>query len=68
MCKLLTKNILIARAVNGIGTGILNAIVPVWATETAEHTSRGQFIAIEFTLNIFVSNILDCLFSFMAVS
>ncbi|KAI0476643.1 general substrate transporter [Xylaria cf. heliscus] len=42
-----------ARAVNGIGTGILNAVVPVWATETAEHTSRGQFIAIEFTLNIF---------------
>ncbi|KAI3398684.1 hypothetical protein diail_8723 [Diaporthe ilicicola] len=42
-----------ARSVNGIGTGILNAIVPVWATETAEHTSRGQFIAIEFTLNIF---------------
>jgi len=42
-----------ARAVNGIGTGVLNAIVPVWATETAEHTSRGQFIAIEFTLNIF---------------
>ncbi|KAI1827404.1 general substrate transporter [Xylaria intraflava] len=41
-----------ARAVNGIGTGILNAVVPVWATETAEHTSRGQFIAIEFTLNI----------------
>ena len=32
---------------------MLNAIVPVWATETAEHTSRGQFIAIEFTLNIF---------------
>lgn len=27
--------------------------MPVWATETAEHTSRGQFIAIEFTLNIF---------------
>lgn len=25
----------------------------MWATETAEHTSRGQFIAIEFTLNIF---------------
>ncbi|KMU74458.1 sugar transport protein 2 [Coccidioides immitis RMSCC 3703] len=42
-----------ARLVNGFGTGILNAIVPVWATETAEHTSRGQFIAIEFTLNIF---------------
>ncbi|KAI9813003.1 MAG: hypothetical protein M1832_006440 [Thelocarpon impressellum] len=44
---------IVARLVNGIGTGILNAIVPVWATETAEHTSRGQFIAIEFTLNIF---------------
>ncbi|KAF5023278.1 hypothetical protein F66182_4659 [Fusarium sp. NRRL 66182] len=42
-----------SRFVNGIGTGILNAIIPVWATETAEHTSRGQFIAIEFTLNIF---------------
>lgn len=42
-----------ARLVNGFGTGILNCIVPVYATETAEHTSRGQFIAIEFTLNIF---------------
>ncbi|KAK4494761.1 hypothetical protein PRZ48_014117 [Zasmidium cellare] len=42
-----------ARAVNGLGTGVLNAIVPVWATETAEATSRGQFIAVEFTLNIF---------------
>ncbi|KAK5627593.1 hypothetical protein RRF57_003308 [Xylaria bambusicola] len=42
-----------ARAVNGIGTGVLNAVVPVWATETAEYTSRGQFIAVEFTLNIF---------------
>ncbi|KAI9814800.1 MAG: hypothetical protein M1827_003066 [Pycnora praestabilis] len=42
-----------ARLVNGLGTGMLNAIIPVWATETAEHTSRGQFIAIEFTLNIF---------------
>lgn len=42
-----------ARVFNGIGTGILNAITPVWATETADHTSRGQFVAIEFTLNIF---------------
>lgn len=42
-----------ARLINGWGTGILNAIIPVWATETAEHKSRGQFIAIEFTLNIF---------------
>ncbi|GAB1197822.1 hypothetical protein APSETT444_007125 [Aspergillus pseudonomiae] len=45
--------IICARLINGVGTGVLNAIVPVWATETAEHTSRGQFIAIEFTLNIF---------------
>lgn len=53
-CSAMNPNWMIcARAVNGIGTGILNAIVPVWATETAEHTSRGQFIAIEFTLNIF---------------
>ncbi|KAK6949759.1 hypothetical protein Daesc_008080 [Daldinia eschscholtzii] len=53
-CSAMNHNWMIcARAVNGIGTGILNAIVPVWATETAEHTSRGQFIAIEFTLNIF---------------
>lgn len=44
---------IIARLINGFGTGILNAIVPVYATETAEHTSRGQFVAIEFTLNIF---------------
>ncbi|TKX22683.1 sugar transporter-like protein 19 [Elsinoe australis] len=42
-----------ARVFNGIGTGILNAITPVWATETASHTSRGAFVAIEFTLNIF---------------
>ncbi|KAJ5357307.1 hypothetical protein N7541_004465 [Penicillium brevicompactum] len=53
-CSAMNHNWMIcARMVNGIGTGILNAIVPVWATETAEHTSRGQFIAIEFTLNIF---------------
>ena len=42
-----------ARVLNGVGTGILNAITPVWATETAAHTSRGQFVAVEFTLNIF---------------
>ncbi|OAA42273.1 General substrate transporter [Metarhizium rileyi] len=42
-----------ARVLNGFGTGILNAITPVWATETAAHTSRGTFVAFEFTLNIF---------------
>ncbi|KAK7445732.1 hypothetical protein VKT23_014727 [Stygiomarasmius scandens] len=44
---------LCARVVNGIGTGFLNAIVPVWSAEVANHTSRGAFIALEFTLNIF---------------
>ena len=42
-----------ARIINGIGTGYLNAIVPVWSAEVATHTSRGAFIASEFTLNIF---------------
>ena len=32
---------------------MLNAITPVWATETASHTSRGAFVSMEFTLNIF---------------
>ncbi|PFH50092.1 hypothetical protein AMATHDRAFT_145891 [Amanita thiersii Skay4041] len=44
---------LCARIINGIGTGHLNAIVPVWSAEVATHTSRGSFIALEFTLNIF---------------
>ena len=42
-----------ARTINGVGTGFLNAIVPVWSAEVASHTSRGAFIAMEFTLNIF---------------
>ncbi|EUC55913.1 MFS monosaccharide transporter, putative, partial [Rhizoctonia solani AG-3 Rhs1AP] len=42
-----------ARLINGIGTGHLNAIVPVWAAEIADFSSRGAFIAQEFTLNIF---------------
>lgn len=41
-----------ARVINGIGTGFLNVIVPVWSAEVASHTSRGAFIAFEFTLNI----------------
>ncbi|PGH19321.1 hypothetical protein AJ80_04074 [Polytolypa hystricis UAMH7299] len=53
-CSAMNANwIICARLINGVGTGILNSIVPVWATETSEHKSRGQFIAIEFTLNIF---------------
>ena len=31
---------------------MLNAVVPVWSTEIAENTSRGTFVAKEFTLNI----------------
>ncbi|KAK9473097.1 general substrate transporter [Dipodascopsis tothii] len=42
-----------ARIVNGVGTGVLNTIVPVYGAETADYKSRGQFIAMEFTLNIF---------------
>lgn len=43
----------VARVINGVGTGILNSVVPVWATEVADHSSRGQMISIEFTSNIF---------------
>lgn len=42
-----------ARLVNGWGTGILNAIVPVYSTETSEYTTRGKYFSMEFTLNIF---------------
>ncbi|KAI8138061.1 general substrate transporter [Fennellomyces sp. T-0311] len=42
-----------SRIITGIGTGHLNAIVPVWSAETSHHSSRGMFIAMEFTLNIF---------------
>ncbi|KAI0886900.1 general substrate transporter [Annulohypoxylon maeteangense] len=53
-CSAMNANWMIcSRLVNGIGTGILNGIVPAWASELADHTSRGTFIAMEFTLNIF---------------
>ncbi|KAI9252882.1 general substrate transporter [Phascolomyces articulosus] len=42
-----------SRIVTGVATGYLNAIVPVWSAETSHATSRGMFIAMEFTLNIF---------------
>ncbi|OQV08619.1 hypothetical protein CLAIMM_12861 isoform 2 [Cladophialophora immunda] len=44
---------IVSRVVTGFGTGVLNAIVPTYAGEVADYTSRGQFIAMEFTLNIF---------------
>ncbi|KAG5337000.1 hypothetical protein C0989_011249 [Termitomyces sp. Mn162] len=31
---------LCARFINGVGTGHLNAIVPVWSAEVATHTTR----------------------------
>lgn len=42
-----------ARLLNGLGTGILNAIIPVYASEISPPATRGSFIAQEFTLNIF---------------
>ncbi|KAI8884926.1 general substrate transporter [Backusella circina FSU 941] len=42
-----------SRIITGVGTGHLNAIVPVWSAETSHHKSRGAMLAMEFTLNIF---------------
>lgn len=44
---------IVSRLINGIGTGVLNATVPVYGSELSDHQSRGRFIAIEFALNIF---------------
>lgn len=44
---------IVSRLITGFGTGALNAIVPTYASEISDYSSRGQFIAIEFTLNIF---------------
>ncbi|KAK1624037.1 putative MFS monosaccharide transporter [Colletotrichum phormii] len=53
-CTAMNSNWMIcAHLLNGIGTGTLNDIVPIWASELADYTSRGAFIAMEFTLNIF---------------
>lgn len=43
---------ILSRLLNGIGTGILNATVPVYGSELADYESRGMFIGMEFTLNI----------------
>lgn len=44
---------LCARVINGIGTGFLNAVVPVWTAEVATHTSRGMlsFLLLSSTLS-----------------
>ena len=44
-----------SRVFTGIGTGILNAITPVWATETASHTSRGAFGTFALPLHLMSS-------------
>ncbi|CAL5871888.1 uncharacterized protein PFLUO_LOCUS6142 [Penicillium psychrofluorescens] len=43
---------IVSRLINGIGTGVLNATVPVYGSEIADYETRGMFIAMEFTLNI----------------
>lgn len=44
LVKSVLELIMAARVFNGIGTGILNAVTPVWATETASHISRGKSV------------------------
>jgi hypothetical protein len=36
-----------ARVISGFGTGHLNAIIPVWSSELAEHDGRGAILAFE---------------------
>lgn len=43
---------MLARVLSGIGTGIFNAVVPVWVAELSRHDKRGQAIGFEFTANI----------------
>jgi MFS family permease len=43
---------IVSRLINGVGTRIPNATVPVYGSEVSDYKSRGQFIAMEFTLNI----------------
>ncbi len=41
-----------ARVITGCGTGIYNAVVPVWVAELSKHDKRGQAIGFEFVFNI----------------
>ncbi|PLW11006.1 hypothetical protein PCANC_19476, partial [Puccinia coronata f. sp. avenae] len=41
-----------ARVITGIGTGQLNALVPVWTSELSHHSGRGAAMGFEFMLNI----------------
>lgn len=44
---------LCARIINGVGVGVLNVAVPIYMTETAHHTCRGNMLALQFTINVF---------------
>lgn len=41
-----------ARTITGCGTGVYNAVVPVWVAELSKHDKRGQAIGFEFVFNI----------------
>ncbi|MBW0523444.1 hypothetical protein O181_063159 [Austropuccinia psidii MF-1] len=41
-----------ARVITGIGTGQLNALVPIWTSELSHHSARGAAMGFEFMLNI----------------
>jgi MFS family permease len=43
--------ILCARIITGIGTGVFNAILPVWSAETSHKDHRGFFISFQFSIN-----------------
>ena len=36
---------IVSRLINGVGTGVLSATVPVYGSEHSDYESRGQFIA-----------------------
>lgn len=42
----------LARVITGVGTGQLNAVVPVWTSEVSSHDARGAALGFEFFLNI----------------
>ncbi|KAJ1017773.1 hypothetical protein NDA16_005091 [Ustilago loliicola] len=43
---------MLARVITGCGTGIYNAVVPVWVAELSKHDKKGQAIGFEFVFNI----------------
>ncbi|KAI7959794.1 hypothetical protein MJO29_004862 [Puccinia striiformis f. sp. tritici] len=49
-CFLLSQSC--ARVITGIGTGQLNALVPVWTSELSHHSGRGAAMGLELMLNI----------------